>query len=930
MQLFIVKSSILRGVLKVLSLQIIIAYLRTYLRHISMFRLITLVCVWWFCVGGSLYAQNKIIDSLTRAVRAENNPVQKVELLNTLVAQTWDYDFEKGLEWAQQAYTLARQTNDPRNLAFSATSVGMYHYFKADYPTALRYYWQALQYAAGRTYGDIPAYTHIRLGNLYRVTGVFDSSRWYYEAALRSLSGQPEEATHSSAYYNLGQLEMETGNYAEAVRYTNQALAIRTHMGDSLLMAECWRALGNIAKNIGDYQGARTHFVNILQAGNRFNDPELQMFASIHLGEVNFLEGDLVAAMGHLGNGLEQLKKHDFKRYHAQVLTVMGRVFEALGDYDRALESFVNALKIDEEIGSRQTAARTHGLMAWVYIRQRNDSIATHFARRNLSLCSQLKDREGMAFAHNVLGYIHYVNFRNDSALYHFEKAYQARSALGLLVLSANTLFNMARVYARLGNYESANQALQKVLQVERARKNRGGAVGTLNALGETALAMKNYSLASTYLKQAEAEAEQLLNKNEQRNNYRLQAKWAKATNQPGLANHYYEKYIALSDSLYSNESNTKMAQIHALYQLDKKEQEIERLNTANQLAQNKLLVQQSRLRWQSAITLGSVVGGIFLLALAFVLYRYYQEKSEMADELTELNREIQEKKEEVEVQAEELKETNERLLRLNREVTEQSEEIQAQSEELIEANQAIQNINRNLETAVEERTAQLKEAYRELDTFFYRASHDFRRPLTTFMGLSEVANMTVKDPAALELFSKVKETARNLDKMLSKLHSVSAVGAAETVFRQIHFQTELDYVFDTFKEELLAKGIDFRTDINSSRKFKSYPAILRIILSNLVENAVHFATPLNPVISVSIYDSQQNVVIEVRDNGEGIRPEYLDKVFEMYFRASEKSKGNGLGLYIVKKSVEKLNGTVHLESTHHHGTTIRVVLPFA
>ncbi|MFZ5970443.1 MAG: tetratricopeptide repeat protein [Bacteroidota bacterium] len=892
-------------------------------------RIITLMGAWWFCIVGPLYAQNKMIDSLTRAVREEKNPVQKVELLNTLVAQTWDYNFEKGLELAEQAYTLARQTNDPRNLAFSATSVGMYHYFKADYPTALRYYWQALHYAAGRTYGDIPAYTHIRLGNLYRVTGMFDSSRWYYEAALRSLSGQPEEATHSSAYYNLGQLEMETGNYTEAVRYTQKALTVRTHLGDSLLMAECWRALGNIAKNLGNYQEARGHFVNIQQVGNRFHDPELQMFASIHLGEVDFLEGDLVGAMGHLGNGLEQLKKHDFKRYHAQVLTVMGRVFEALGDYDRALESFVNALKIDEEIGSRQMAARTHGLMAWVHIRQRNDSIASAFARRSLSLCTQLKDREGIAFANNMLGYIHYVNFRNDSALHYFQKAYQARSALGLVVLSANTLFNMARVYARQGNYEKANEAFLAVLKVDRGRNNRGGAVGTLNALGETALAMKNYPLASSYLKQAEAEAEQLLNKNEQRNNYRLQAKWAKATNQPGLANDYYEKYIALSDSLYSNESNTKIAQIHALYQLDKKEQEIERLSTANQLAQNQLLIQQSQLRWQSAVTIGSVVGGVFLLALAFVLYRYYQEKSEMADELAELNREIQEKKEEVEVQAEELKESNERLLRLNREVTEQWEEIQAQSEELIEANQAIQNINRNLETAVEERTAQLKEAYRELDTFFYRASHDFRRPLTTFMGLSEVANMTVKDPAALELFSKVKETARNLDKMLSKLQSVSAVGAAETVFRQIHFQTELDYVFDTFKEELLAKGIDFRTEVNSNRKFKSYPAILRIILSNLVENAIHFASPSNPIIAIIIEDGPHGVIITVRDNGEGIRPEYLDKVFEMYFRASEKSKGNGLGLYIVKKSVEKLNGTIQLESTHNHGTTIRVVLPF-
>src|SRR5690606_41634466 len=101
-------------------------------------------------------------------------------------------------------------------------------------------------------------------------------------------------------------------------------------------------------------------------------------------------------------------------------------------------------------------------------------------------------------------------------------------------------------------------------------------------------------------------------------------------------------------------------------------------------------------------------------------------------------------------------------------------EELQAKSEELQYAYETIARSNRELERKVNERTSALTEAYRELDTFFYRASHDFRRPLTTFLGLAELATTTLKDARAGELCDKVRETAINLDKMLFKLQSIS------------------------------------------------------------------------------------------------------------------------------------------------------------
>jgi signal transduction histidine kinase len=75
-------------------------------------------------------------------------------------------------------------------------------------------------------------------------------------------------------------------------------------------------------------------------------------------------------------------------------------------------------------------------------------------------------------------------------------------------------------------------------------------------------------------------------------------------------------------------------------------------------------------------------------------------------------------------------------------------------------------------------------------------------------------------------------------------------------------------------------------------------------------------------------YESSNFVVIDLEDNGQGIRKEYHEQIFDMYFRASERSKGNGLGLYIVKKAVEKLDGSITVSSIAGAGTTFTVMLP--
>ncbi len=104
----------------------------------------------------------------------------------------------------------------------------------------------------------------------------------------------------------------------------------------------------------------------------------------------------------------------------------------------------------------------------------------------------------------------------------------------------------------------------------------------------------------------------------------------------------------------------------------------------------------------------------------------------------------------------------------------------------------------------------------------------------------------------------------------------------------------------------------------------------LKIVLNNLMNNAIkyHDYNKESRYIRISTSPSEHGMKFSVCDNGMGIPLEHHDKVFNMFYRASDKSKGSGLGLYIVKESLGQLGGTVSLKSTLGEGSTFTILIP--
>ncbi|HEY8399670.1 MAG TPA: sensor histidine kinase [Cytophagaceae bacterium] len=254
------------------------------------------------------------------------------------------------------------------------------------------------------------------------------------------------------------------------------------------------------------------------------------------------------------------------------------------------------------------------------------------------------------------------------------------------------------------------------------------------------------------------------------------------------------------------------------------------------------------------------------------------------------------------------------------------------------ERTQELTLLNNQLEERVNQRTTELNKAYsdlveinKELDTFIYRSSHDIKGPITTIMGLCNVAMMDVGDKKAQQYFTKVFQTSEQTQNMLRRIVSISEIKKIHPSKAEIDFETLIDSVLCDLKKHDPLSHIQFHIDVpEKDFGFKSEYTFLQQILKHLIENSIRYMGNENePKISVVVTRKGDMASIVVSDNGNGIDDKYKDKVFDMFFRGHENSTGSGLGLYIVKLIAEKLKGSAQMTGNKPGEVTFEVLLPF-
>jgi signal transduction histidine kinase len=269
------------------------------------------------------------------------------------------------------------------------------------------------------------------------------------------------------------------------------------------------------------------------------------------------------------------------------------------------------------------------------------------------------------------------------------------------------------------------------------------------------------------------------------------------------------------------------------------------------------------------------------------------------------------------------------------------SARLRKQTRSLKKANDEIESININLEAIVEKRTYLLGEANKELDTFLYKASHDLRSPIRSIIGLCQI----IEHIPQAELVEHVERVSNTMDRVLNKLIDISEIAQVATDITNVHIQSLISSVRNRqlvigssvnllrSKQPVVINKtpVQFEIDCAADLVFPCSPTIVEIILTNLIENAIFFASLKKEVsgrvdVSARVYGNILEITIQ--DNGVGISESIKPRLCTMFFTGNEASKGNGLGLYTVQKCVIAVGGSLTIDSVEGEYTKVTVTIP--
>lgn len=242
---------------------------------------------------------------------------------------------------------------------------------------------------------------------------------------------------------------------------------------------------------------------------------------------------------------------------------------------------------------------------------------------------------------------------------------------------------------------------------------------------------------------------------------------------------------------------------------------------------------------------------------------------------------------------------------------------------------------NRKLaERTLHKQNKMLVKVNQELDRFVYSTSHNLRSPLMSVLGLINISRKEVQNKdysRLLEYFDMMSTSIEKLDHTLKEIVDYSKNARQDVKIEKIDLQETLQICLDKLNYLEGAHEIKKEIIIDGGNIIFCDPDRLNVIFINIISNAIKYRdiNKKNKTISITVHTYPFKTSISIQDNGVGIFPNYVDKVFDMFYRASDKSNGAGLGLYIVKETVDKLGGKISIDSEIETGTTVEIDIPF-
>ena len=625
-----------------------------------------------------------------------------------------------------------------------------------------------------------------------------------------------------------------------------------------------------------------------------------------------YLEINPLKSIGKAEAALQLAEQSNNYKEQSTALYLLGQANRLLlSDFEKALEYCFRSLKIDEEHNLPKEKARTLFAIGEIYEEVGNNYKALEYYMQSLIIQQELHQDEGIINTLNALGNVNLLLESNDKALVYHRKALAISKNKGLKKWEANSIHHIGRVYKKEGKLKEALKYQKEALDIRKGVSDGQGIAESYTALGEIFLLMGNEKQALQHQLLAIKSKKRLNDKKGLAQSYNhigsifIQTKeYERAIRNLELALEYGVKeqakkqirdsyellyvchyslenytsaleykdlFIAISEFIYSEESERKIAEMQTKYEIDKKENEIEILKKSQ-------MVKELQLEKQKDFKNFLIMGIVLFAVIALLIYYSYKVKKRSNVHLTETNIQINEKNKSLE----ELNATKDKFFSII------SHDLKGPLNSLTSFSGLL--INHTAHLSKEEIQMLAKDLDKSVKGLFSLLENLLE------WSRSQSGNIELK-PEILDLNDLINQSKNLLAK------------TAET--KNIEIQTTEYY------------NIAVHADRNS----------VNTVIRNLLSNALKF-TPSGGEIKIDARESSNMVLISIHDNGVGISEDVIDKIFRIDQKHSTKGtaneKGTGLGLILCKEFVEKNGGTIEVESTVGKGSIFSFTLPKA
>lgn len=646
--------------------------------------------------------------------------------------------------------------------------------------------------------------------------------------------------------------------------------------------------------------------------------PKGEAYALKNIGLAYFMEGNYAEVLKYWQMSLRTFRSIQDKVGEGNLLSNIGAVYFNQGYDAKALEYYLQALQVSEAINDKFRIATAMSNIGAVYY----NNPATHdkaldYYTQALKLCEKINYKMGIGASSVNIGEVYLAKGDDESALKYFQKSLKMLEESDNKDKVAYSLNNIANVYSRQKDYNQALTYHQKAFATAKSVSAKIEMAQSLIGMGNIYNLQAKTTEALQAFTQAQAIAKEVGSNNELRDAYAGLARAYAASANYQNAYQYQSLLTSVKDTLYNAETNKKIVNLQANYENEKKQAQIDLLTKDQAL-------QKSDLQKQKVVKNALLAGLAFILLFAFVLYLNIRNKAKANNLLTLKNAEINEQKEELALQRDNLEQTYNNLVNTQEQLI-QSEKMASLGQLTAGVAHEINNPINFVSSGIDSLRTNFTDMMEVLEGYLaLQPEADNKQQLLKLQQLKKELEVEELMEESEQLLRSIKNGANRTKEIVKSLRNFTRLD--ESILKETDIHEGLDSTL-VILNNLLKDRIKVVKNYGDLPSIICYPGQLNQVFMNILGNAVQ-AIKGEGTIAICTYAEDDYAVIKIKDNGTGMPEEVKKHIFDPFFTTKEVGEGTGLGLSISYGIIQKHKGKIEVESAPGESTEFIIRIP--